>query len=135
MDVEIVITSSIGDAEYRLTGVMGELGPVLRKVEISGDDLQSEHLRIPIISTFREGFAASPFGITEEGPVPYRVGRGRKPDAQAMANRLYEIAEVARSAESGRKGVTVATTFGVSAGYARHLISAARKAGYLTSTS
>jgi hypothetical protein len=124
------MTFDFDSVTYRLGGRMGEHGPLLTNVTITAPPwghLYGVHLRTPLVSTFATAF------FLEEGEierVPVRQGRPRRPEA--VANRLEEVAQVARESSFGNRGHNVAAHFGVSKSYARQLIARAAAAGYPT---
>lgn len=120
-----------GEAEYKVVGQMTETGPRITRIEITGPDLGMAQVREPIVSRWRSAFA-SVAASRADGPARLSLASGgRHPDPTAAVNRLDEVAAVYRIAAPRSRARAIAFELGVSEGYARRLVMAARAEGLI----
>jgi hypothetical protein len=127
---ELTVTWSTDTADYEVTGRMTSDGPRIERVLITGSDVGSDELRTAILSRFRVGFTEAISSPVTGSRVSLHAGGGRY-DPAASCNRLEEVAAAYHDAPPRKKTAAVAAKMGVSYGYARKLVMAAREAGLI----
>lgn len=127
---ELTVTWSTPSASYEVTGKMTSDGPRIERVVVSGEDVGPAELRAAILTTFRAGFAQAISSPVTGQTVSLYPGGGRI-DPAAACNRLEEVAAAYHEAPPRATTAAVAAVMGVSYGYARKLVMAAREAGLI----
>lgn len=118
------------EVEYLVEGRMTPQGPRIERIELTGISIDTSHLREPIVSRFRAGFAQA-MTSSVDGTRRVSLHPGRTPNPAAAINRLHEVAHAYLTAAPRHRQRAVAEAMGVSQGYARKLVMAARRAGLI----